>query len=203
LFCGSTLCTPCASSTGKARAGDPIQFVAATSAQPGTPGLTYEFHWSADKDAPPYLQNQPGVNHFYSAPGKYTAWVVVYQNGKKLGVSNQLTEVVGPAPPGQVAQTPASVEVDMHMSLPPDHLGAGNIVVHNQCKEPERFEVASGQFPPFMRLADQLGASLALHAATDHERSGGHRDPFTRTWARAVRPGPTCRSVLLEGCVEC
>jgi len=170
------------SSTGKARAGDPIQFVAATSAQPGTPGLTYEFHWSADKDAPPYLQNQPGVNHFYSAPGKYTAWVVVYQNGKKLGVSNQLTEVVGPAPPGQVAQTPASVEVDMHMSLPPDHLGAGNIVVHNQCKEPERFEVASGQFPPFMRLAEGPSFEIAAHDQRPIElkfdskglKAGGH-----------------------------
>jgi len=108
--------------------------------------------------------------------------VVVYQNGKKLGVSNQLTEVVGPAPPGQVAQTPASVEVDMHMSLPPDHLGAGNIVVHNQCKEPERFEVASGQFPPFMRLAEGPSFEIAAHDQRPIElkfdskglKAGGH-----------------------------
>ncbi|HEY6348539.1 MAG TPA: PKD domain-containing protein [Candidatus Angelobacter sp.] len=95
----------------QAQVGDFIAF--STKVSPKAAGLTYEYHWSQDKSASGDPEQVASINHAYTAPGEYKAWVIVYQNGKKVATSNEVkinvkpsVATITPPPPDRVPQPP-------------------------------------------------------------------------------------------------
>src|SRR5215469_2980118 len=88
----------------QAQAGDPILFT--TTVNLNARGLVYEFRWTNDKNARGELEAVPNINHAYSSAGEYKVSVVVYQQGKKIGTSNEVKITVQPAPVAVVKPTP-------------------------------------------------------------------------------------------------
>src|SRR5205085_2244735 len=130
------------------QAGQPVLFTATVT--PNAPGLTYEFHWTQDKDSPGQQATIPTINHAYPAPGQYTANVIVYSKGKPVARSNDVGIVVQQAvatpPPGPVVR-------DLNLSLQPNEVKYLNIDAKNDCDQQNRWEVVSEGFPAFMRLS--------------------------------------------------
>jgi PKD domain-containing protein len=152
----------------QAHAGDSITFTATVT--PNVPGVIYEFHWSKDKDSRVEQGPAPNMSHVYSAPGQYKAWVVAYQNGKKVGNSGDVTVNVQQATQesgavrGQPAPAPVNKEVEWRLSLQANQTKPGSIVANNKCNQPQRFAVASQQFPAFMRLNGDWTFDVGAHS---------------------------------------
>lgn len=143
--------------TQQVEAGQPILFT--TTVTPNAPGLTYEFHWTKDKDSPVQRETTPSINHVYAAPGQYTANVIVYSNGKKVATSNDVNITVQ-----QTTVASAPREIVWRLSLPPNQTKPGTIVANNQCNQPQRWEVVSQPFPAFLHLSGDRTFDVSAHS---------------------------------------
>ncbi|HEV2962041.1 MAG TPA: PKD domain-containing protein [Candidatus Angelobacter sp.] len=142
--------------TQQVPAGQPVLFTA--TATPNASGLTYEFHWSKDKDSPGQSEITPSVNHAYSAAGQYTANVVVYSKGKKIATSNDVSITV---------QQPGPAVSDVRLSLQQNQAKSLNIAAKNNCNQTQRWEVVSQPFPAFMHLAGDWSFDVNAHSKRD------------------------------------
>jgi hypothetical protein len=177
-------------------AGQPVVFTA--SVKPNAAGLTYEFHWTKDKDSPGQQETTPSANHVYPAPGQYAASVIVYSKGKKVAVSNDVNIVVQQA----VATTPAPGPVvrDLNLSLQANEVKYLNIDAKNDCDQQNRWEVGSEGFPAFMHLNGDQSLDVSPRSKRNFQlqydssglKEGQHEGVFT---VRCVTCIPaTCKS---------
>jgi hypothetical protein len=148
--------------TQQVPAGQPVLFTATVA--PNAPGLTYEFHWTKDKDAPAQREITPAISHAYPSPGQYIANVVVYSNGKKVATSNDVSIVVQQAAEGAPATAPATTEIVWRLSIQPNQVKSVAIAASNNCNQPQRWEVASQPFPAFMHLSGDSSFDVNAHS---------------------------------------
>lgn len=138
-------------------AGQPVLFT--TTVTPNAPGLTYEFHWTKDKESPGQREATPSINHVYPSPGQYIAKVVVYANDKKVATSNDVNITVQQPTAASVAR-----EIVWRLSLPPNQTKPVTIAANNQCNQAERWEVVSQPFPTFLHLAGDRTSDVGAHS---------------------------------------
>jgi hypothetical protein len=181
-------------STQKVQVGDPILFT--TTVTPQANGLSYEYHWSNDKNTPAEMETIPSLNHSYSASGEYKVSVVVYQGGKKVATSNEVKvkveqgEQAGPAP------TPVPTPVPSPDRVPP--------VVVAQGGTPEPSPAASN--PPATPTPMKT-PSPSSAASTPVKRPPPHESPTPAPTVSAgivnvlpaVVPTPISYSLVLHG----
>ena len=88
----------------KVQAGQPVTLNA--SVNPAASQLSYVFQWS--KDSPGEQKDTATAAHTYDTPGQYKARVTVYEKGKKVASSDEVTIVVQPATQTMVAANPSA-----------------------------------------------------------------------------------------------
>ena len=143
--------------TQKVEAGQPVLFT--TMVTPNAAGLTYEFHWTKDKESRGQQETTPSINHVYPSPGQYTANVIVYSNGKKVATSNDVYITVQQA---TVASVPR--EIVWRLSLPANQTKPGTIAANNRCNQPQRWEIVAQPFPAFLHLSGDRTFDVNAHS---------------------------------------